>query len=128
MTITSSQEAPGRRVLRSILAVVALLVLMIEFGTHQSALVHASTSSGTFIKFALPAGSIEPYDITASSNGALWFTVQGTNQIGKITPFGHITEFTIPSTNSIPTGITAASNGTLWFAENATNKIGHFVP
>ena len=66
--------------------------------------------------------------ITAGPDGNLWFTEEGANKIGRITPSGRITEFPIPTASSGPDGITAGPDGNLWFTEGAANKIGRITP
>jgi virginiamycin B lyase len=70
------------------------------------------------------------FGITASPDGALWFTDYG--KIGRITTAGVLTEYTIPTLNSAPQFITAGPDGALWFTEytqvpNSTSKIGRIT-
>ncbi len=64
-----------------------------------------------------------PEGITAGPDGALWFTNQGTNSIGRITTAGVITTYTAPSISS-PAEITAGPDGNLWFTNYGNNSIG----
>ena len=61
----------------------------------------------------IPA-SIIPEWITAGPDGALWFTNENNNSIGRITTGGVVTNYTDPSFN-FPDGITAGPDGALWF-------------
>jgi hypothetical protein len=63
--------------------------------------------------------------ITAGLDGALWFTDNHDNKIGRITTAGTITEFPLPTANSSPAGITAGPDGALWFTERG--KIGRIT-
>jgi streptogramin lyase len=74
-------------------------------------------------------------DITAGSDGALWFTetpaftTQGPGApggIGCITTSGTITQYTLPSV-SRPSGIATGPDGALWFTEFYDNKIGRIT-
>ena len=56
-------------------------------------------------------------EITAGPDGALWFTEQSGNRIGRITTLGQITEFTLPRVASGPIGIAPGPDGALWFTE-----------
>jgi len=87
----------------------------------------AFADSGSIVEFPVPTPSSGPNDIAAGSDGALWFTEQSANQIGRITPAGVVTEFPIPTTASSPVGITAGPDGALWFSESAGNKIGRIT-
>jgi virginiamycin B lyase len=63
----------------------------------------------------------------AGPDGALWFTEQAGNKIGRITPAGAITEFSIPTPGAAPLFITAGPDGALWFVESNVNKIGRIT-
>src|SRR5262249_42573788 len=69
-----------------------------------------------------------PRDIVAGPNGNLWFTEEGGNRIGTITPSGVVSEFLLPNPGSEPTGMVAGPDGNLWFTEYAGNRIGAITP
>src|SRR5260370_3609112 len=77
----------------------------------------------TFSSFPIPSSS-DANSITSGSDGALWFTENGSNQIGRITTSGAITEYPIPTANSRPLAITTGPDGALWFTEHNGNQIG----
>jgi virginiamycin B lyase len=75
-------------------------------------------------EFPLPAGS-NPTGIIAGPDGALWFTEEGGNKIGRMTTGGVLThEIPIPTAGSLPTEIAVGSDNKLWFTEFNGNKIG----
>ena len=81
-------------------------------------------------KFPIPAAS-SLRGITAGPDGNLWFTEQGGNQIGRISPSGTITEFQVPTPRSGLGGITTGPDGNLWFTEGtarSSDKIGRISP
>jgi virginiamycin B lyase len=85
------------------------------------------TSSGTITEYALPAGS-KPYGITSDpSRGLVWFTMPGTNKIGRYWPKGGtIAEFSLPA-GCKPHGIVPNNYGinpTVWYACSGTSTIG----
>jgi hypothetical protein len=65
--------------------------------------------------------------IAAASDGALWFTDPGNNEIRQITTDGNVTRFPIQSVDGHPVGITAGPDGALWFTEYNTHKIGRIT-
>jgi virginiamycin B lyase len=67
------------------------------------------------------------YAITTGPDGALWYTGQGNNTIGRITTAGSVTEHSVPTANSQPTGITAGPDGALCFTEYLGNNIGRIT-
>jgi len=84
--------------------------------------------SGKIREFAVPTANSRPVGITAGPDGALWFTENNTNKIGRITTAGVVTEFAVPTANSVPAGITAGPDGNLWFTEFGGNNIGRISP
>ena len=78
--------------------------------------------------YALPtAGTIYPSGITAGPDGAVWFTEQSANRIGRITAAGAVTGYEVPTTTGWPYGITTGPDGALWFTEQSGNKIGRIT-
>lgn len=73
------------------------------------------------------ADNSEPYDLDYA-DGAVWFTLRGTGQIGRIdTATRAVQLYTIPTPDSRPTGIDIAPDGQVWYAGNA-GQIGKFDP
>ena len=65
-----------------------------------------------------------PSDITTGPDGAMWFTENCGNDIGRMTTGGTYSSFAIPTTSSWPRGIAAGPDGALWFVESAVSKVG----
>ncbi len=73
-------------------------------------------------------GSPAPRALTAGPEGAIWFTDDGDDSIGRITTGGAVTEYPIgTSTPASPQGI-AAYGGELWFVEENLSAIGSADP
>ena len=72
-------------------------------------------ADGTITAFPLDPGS-EPTGITAGEDGALWFTMRGTGELGRITTTGVVTEFDadLDSEDTL-NDIAAGPDGKLWF-------------
>jgi virginiamycin B lyase len=81
----------------------------------------------TFTEYPVPTPGSSPNEIAAGPDGALWFTEQVGNNIGRITTAGTITEFPIPTADSQPAGITVGPDGAMWFCEFSANKIGRIT-
>jgi streptogramin lyase len=77
-------------------------------------------------EYGLPNGNGNafPLGIAAGPDGALWFTEDYENKIGRITTGGTVTEYPVPTGRSQPWGIAEGSDGALWFTELIGNKIG----
>ena len=51
-------------------------------------------------EFTVPTAGSGPHRIASGSDGNLWFTENGRNAIGRLTPAGVFSEFPIPSPNA----------------------------
>jgi virginiamycin B lyase len=99
-------------------------------GTPESARVNVTFNGdicGTFSQYSAGAGS-EPASITAGPDGAMWFTEELGNKIGRITTSGTITTTTVPTMGSSPNQIALGPDGNLWFTEYCAGKIGRITP
>jgi virginiamycin B lyase len=83
--------------------------------------------AATITEFSITTFGGSPVGITTGPDGALWFTEQNANKIGRITTAGTITEFAIPTAGSFPEFITTGPDGALWFTELNGNKIGRIT-
>jgi virginiamycin B lyase len=84
--------------------------------------------SGGIQEFLIPTAGSGPVGITSGPDGALWFTENATNQIGRVTTAGVVSNvFSIPTSGSDPDGIAAGPDGALWFTEFFGNKIGRIT-
>lgn len=72
-------------------------------------------------EFALPAGST-PTGVAGGPDGNVWFTEQGRDRVGRITPSGVVTEFALPA-GFHPEKIVAGAGGHLWVASFDSARI-----
>jgi virginiamycin B lyase len=88
----------------------------------------APAAAQVFTSFALPAGS-QPFAITAGPDGAIWFTENGTNKIGRLSVDGsQFNDVATPTPLARPEGIAPGPDGALWFTESsASNRIGRIT-
>src|SRR5438094_3952481 len=71
------------------------------------------------VEYPLPTPDSSPQGIVTGPDGALWFTENLCNNIGRITAGGAVTEYPIPTPDSHPVGITTGPDGNLWFTESS---------
>ena len=81
-----------------------------------------------FSEFPVPTPESGPFGITSGPNGNVWFSEQGGNKIGRITPSGTITEFPLPTPEGNPPVLALGPDGNVWFTEPIVNKIGRITP
>jgi streptogramin lyase len=68
-----------------------------------------------------------PYDLVVNA-GSVWFTMLGTNKIGKLDiASGNVTSYGVPTPGSQPTGI-SFGGGYIWFVERKGDKLGRLAP
>jgi virginiamycin B lyase len=77
-------------------------------------------------EFPVPRSVVEPGEITAGPDGAMWFISSGfgsvdVDKIWRITPAGAVTEFGLPR-RSDPKAIAAGFDGAIWYT--GVRKIG----
>lgn len=95
-------------------------------------------ATGVITEFLLPGRRLEsghlpienhraPLDIIDGPDGALWFSENFADKIGRITTSGVITEYTIPTAGAGPAGMTVGPDGAIWFSETNTDKIGRIT-
>ncbi|MBV8434982.1 MAG: hypothetical protein JO029_11945 [Candidatus Eremiobacteraeota bacterium] len=95
-------------------------------GPHDSYVYKFSTSGTVLQQILLPDGS-NPEGITLGSDGKLWVTEPGTNQIARVTTSGAVTQFSLPAANAQPQQIAGGADGALWFAEFGADAIGRIT-
>lgn len=82
---------------------------------------------GVVTEFAIPTAASDSYNIAAGPDGALWFTEEAGNKIGRITTSGTITETPLTSGFDNPEAITGGSDGALYFIEFDSSPFGRYV-
>src|SRR2546427_5716254 len=100
-----------------------LAVLLSLIATPVGATVQSKVT-----EYSTPTGSSLPSDVITGRDGNVWFTEQGGNNIGRITPDGQITEFPLPVPDSLPLGITAGPAGGLRVTEHGARRNGSMNP
>lgn len=84
-----------------------------------------SDTNGAMINYTIP-WSDDPgaFDIAAGPDGALWFTNNGADVIGRITSGGSFSSYPIPTHGAGGYGITEGPDGAMWFVERNADKVG----
>src|SRR5262245_46752921 len=70
-----------------------------------------------------------PHDPLATRDGALWYTGQMVNALGRLDPkTGDIKEFHLKTPHSGPHGLVEDRNGQVWYTGNSAGLIGKLDP
>jgi len=94
------------------------------------ALAMPATAAPQVTEYDTSAVGTMTWGIAAGPDGALWFTAQGADNIGRITTTGAVSVFNIPS--GVPAfghtgGITAGPDGALWFTSAGGRYVGRIT-
>ena len=77
----------------------------------------------------VPTIGSRPHDPLATSDGAIWWTGQLANKLGRLDPkTGAIREYTLKTPHTAPHGLTEDSDGNIWFTGNNIGIIGMLDP
>jgi virginiamycin B lyase len=80
-------------------------------------------------EYALPIPDSRPHDPARAPDGALWYTAQRGNALGRLDPAtGKIREFPLKTPESGPHGLVADAAGNIWFTANYAGYIGRLDP
>ncbi len=76
----------------------------------------------------VPTANSRPHDPAVAPDGALWYTGQVANKLGRLDRItGEIKEYPLPL-QSGPHGLVAATDGNIWFTANSKAYIGKLNP
>src|SRR5271169_385998 len=84
----------------------------------------------TIREWTVPSKGGHPHDPAVGPDGALWFTEQMTNKLGRLDPkTGEFKEYPLAEgKNSGPHGLVADHEGNIWFTANFGGYIGKLDP
>jgi len=83
----------------------------------------------TIKEWAVPTKGAHPHDPAVGADGALWFTEQMANKIGRLNPkTGEFKEYPLKVTNSGPHGLVEDREGNIWFTANFAGYVGKLDP
>ena len=112
-----------------------------RFAAKQAASAKAGSDapSGkiTVKEWDVPTPNSHPHDPAVAPDGALWYTGQMSNTLGRLDPVtGQIQEYRLKTPNSGPHGLVADREGNIWFTAiqrvyrqaRSANKRGTRIP
>lgn len=82
-----------------------------------------------FREWEVPTQGSRPHDPLATADGAIWYTGQMANLLGRVDPAtGAIKEYPLKTPASGPHGLTVDRDGNIWFTGNFAGYIGKLDP
>jgi virginiamycin B lyase len=83
----------------------------------------------SFKEWQAPTPGSRPHDPLAAKDGALWYSGQLANVLGRVDPkTGEIKEFHLKTEHSGPHGLMEDSDGNIWYTGNTGSLIGKLDP
>ena len=79
------------------------------------------------VAFPVPAGS-RPHDVAPAADGGVWYTAQGSGDLGWLDPASGETRLIDLGPGSRPHGVIVDSGGTAWITDGGRNSIIRFDP
>jgi virginiamycin B lyase len=81
-----------------------------------------------FTDYDTPTRNAHPHDPAFGVDGALWYTGQRANNLGRVDPAsGEVREFSLPGRHG-PHGLVSDRDGNIWYTGNAAGLIGKLDP
>jgi virginiamycin B lyase len=88
----------------------------------------AGPVSVAITEWPVPTPGSRPHDPMAAPDGAIWYTGQMANVLGRLDPAtGHFKEYKLPAMSG-PHGLAMDANGKVWFTANFKAYIGRLDP
>ena len=76
-----------------------------------------------------PVPGSRPHDPLATRDGAIWYTGQMSNRLGRVDPkTGQVREFPLKSPATAPHGLVEDKDGNIWFTGNHISIVGKLDP
>lgn len=95
---------------------------------HPQAVVLPGPVKVEFHEWEVPTPGSRPHDPLATPDGALWYTGQMANVLGRLDPnTGAMREYKLPE-HSGPHGLVADAAGNIWYTANFAGYIGRLDP
>jgi virginiamycin B lyase len=89
----------------------------------------AGPAQVSFREWQVPTQGSRPHDPLATADGAIWYTGQMANLLGRLDPAtGAIKEYQLKTPASGPHGLTADRDGNIWFTGNFAGYVGKLDP
>src|SRR4051812_34610524 len=98
----------------------AMLASMLAFSTAQAA-------SLALQEYAVPQGS-QPHDVAPAPDGSIWYTAQGSGELGRLDPKTGKTHHIPLGKGAQPHGVIVGPDGAPWITEGGLNAIVRVHP
>jgi virginiamycin B lyase len=95
---------------------------------RPAAVIIPGSAKVTIKEWIVPTSGSRPHDPLATADGAIWYTGQFANVLGRLDPkTGRIKEYPL-TPKAGPHGLTADKDGNIWYTGNFNSRIGKLNP
>jgi virginiamycin B lyase len=115
----SARTLRARRFLPLCLVFVAVAASAASAGTHATA--------PTVREYLVPPGS-RPHDVAPARDGGVWYTAQGSGELGWLDPKTGRTRHVALGEGSAPHGVIVGPDGAPWITDGGLNAIVRVDP
>ncbi|MGC2431992.1 MAG: hypothetical protein WA393_13220, partial [Nitrososphaeraceae archaeon] len=88
----------------------------------NSGLIPIVASKPLIQEFPVPSGSY-PHDVAPAKNGSVWYSAQGSGQLGRLDPETGKTHHISLGKGSAPHGVIVGPDGAPWITDGGLNAI-----
>ncbi len=82
-----------------------------------------------FREWQVPTPGSRPHDPLAARDGAIWYTGQLSDKLGRVDPkTGEIREYPLKTPQTAPHGLVEDKEGNIWFTGNSVGLVGKLDP
>jgi virginiamycin B lyase len=78
-------------------------------------------------EYPVPAGT-HPHDVAPAGDGGVWYTAQGSGQLGWLNPKTGTSRLTALGSGSAPHGVIVGPDGAPWITDGGLNAVVHVDP
>jgi virginiamycin B lyase len=129
MTKRDTMVGSSLLVISSLIVVASVIIIMTVAAEQQ--LSHAQVKQSSFKpmlqEFAVPSGS-RPHDVAPAPDGTVWYTAQGSGQLGRLEPSTGKTHSIALGQGSAPHGVIVGPDGAPWVTDGGLNAIVRVDP
>jgi virginiamycin B lyase len=112
---------------------ILLIIVTFTISVHQtlaqvqSGQIPIIASKPLIQEFPVPSGS-QPHDVAPSKNGSVWYTAQGSGELGLLDPATGKTHHISLGQGSAPHGVIVGPDGAPWITDGGLNAIVRVDP
>ena len=101
-----------------------LIEIKEAYGNKATSETNTSNLSNNIVikEFSVPVGS-RPHDVAPAQDGSIWYTAQGSGEIGKLDPISGKTEHIKLGPGSSPHGVIVGPDNAPWITDSGLNAI-----